>query len=120
MKYLIPLMFLGLAACDSVLEHQHPRQQFAIEHEGTVYDVSAQFDAIQRGWFARIAAPLGERLEKSDRAQVFAVFERKLGPKVCDGDPLEVRPGRIWSGFGAEKIRYLHDLGQWQIVGHCA
>lgn len=120
MQRLIPLIVLALGACTTTLDAVYPIERYAIDADGRTYLVRAQYDPIERGWFARVELPDDVRLEPDDRSKVFDVVQNKLGPKVCDdGRPLLVEPEEIWSGHDAKTIRYLPVNGVWQLVGVC-
>ncbi|MEM7056886.1 MAG: hypothetical protein AAF557_04810 [Pseudomonadota bacterium] len=116
---ILPLIAMLLAACDQPLQELYPAERHTIETEQRTYLVRAEYDPFERGWFALVSVPDGGRLEPDDRFAVFDVVQNKLGPKVCDGAALEVKPEKIWTGHGAKSIRYMPVNGEWQLLGRC-
>ena len=116
----LPLIALFLAACSSPFEEFLPAETHTFKSGTRTYVVRAQYDPFERGWFARVSLPNGMRLEPDDRAAVLNVVQDQLGPKVCDGEKLEVVPEVIWTRHGGKTIHYLPQIGMWQLVGTCA
>jgi len=110
---------LALAACSSPLEELYPVQRYVFEQDGRTYDVRAQWDPFERGWFTQTALRHG-RLEPGDRTRVFALVQQTLGPQLCEGNPLEVTPELVWTRHGQWTVRYLPEIGTWHLVGECA
>ena len=116
----LPLIAVMLAACSPLPDELWPAETHTFQEGERTILVRARWDPLERGWFTRLRVPNGGRLEPDDRAAVFDLVQNKLGPKICDGQPLEVEPEKIWSGHDATTIRYLPVNGEWQLVGTCA
>lgn len=119
MRWTIPLIFLGLAACDAPLEEAFPPQSFSFAQDGRTMDVRAQFDPLEYGWFVRVSDRNG-RLELTDRPGVLTLVTQQVGPDLCEGAGMDLRPGNVITGFGAPRERYLPSIGEWQFVATCA
>ncbi len=117
---ILPLIALILAGCSSPFEELYPAEKHMFKAGQKTYQVSAQYDPFERGWFARVSVPNGGRLEPNDRAAVFNLVQMQLGPKVCEGATLEVKPEKIWTGHDGKSIRYMPVNGEWQLLGRCA
>ena len=116
---ILPLMAIVLAGCSSPIEELYPTEKHVFKTGAETFHVKAQYDPFERGWFARVSVPNGGRLEPDDRFKVFDLVQKQLGPKVCDGLMLEVKPEQIWTGHGGKSIRYLPVNGEWQFLGRC-
>lgn len=119
MKRFVPLIVLALGACDAPFEEQYPRQTFTFGEGIETIDVRVQYDPLERAWFTRSSSRFGKLTDKQ-RFEIFDLVEQKVGPKVCEGKPLKIEPEEIWSRYDATTIRYLPQLGVWQLVGECA
>ena len=115
---LISLVVLG--ACSPLPEEVWPAETHTFTTDKRTYQVRAEFDPFEMGWFARVSVPNGGRLEPDDRFDVFDVVQKQLGPKVCEGANLTVEPEPLWTGHGGKSIRYLPVVGEWQLMGRCA
>ena len=117
MKRFLPLIVLGLAACDPPLEQQYPPQAMEFKHNDHVLDVRLQKDPIA-GWTARIASRY-HKLAEEDREAMIALVESQIGPKVCtDSRPIVVTDEETWHGQ-TSTVMYMGNLGIWRIVGSC-
>ena len=114
---LIPLVLLALAACDSPFEEAWPRHTMTIDRGEEAYQVRAQFDPFERAWFARIWL-VDRPIARDEGPEVVALFEQEVGPRLCDGAPIALKQGMVWTG-DSPRVNYLADLGHWQLVGSC-
>jgi hypothetical protein len=119
MRRFVPFIVLALGACDAPFEELYPAETFTFGEGSETIDVRAQYDPLERAWFTRSSSRFG-KLTVKQRFEIFDLVEQKVGPKLCEGKPLKVEPEKIWSGHGATTIRYLPEIGAWQLVGECA
>lgn len=115
----IPLVAVLLVACSPLPQELYPAEKHTFEADDRTYLVRAEYDPFERGWFAKVSRPDGLRLEPDDRFAVFDVVQNKLGPKLCEGTALEVKPEKIWTRHRGKSIRYLPGNGEWQLLGRC-
>jgi hypothetical protein len=119
MRSLVPLALLTLAACDPPMEEITPARYYYFERENVAYDVRAQYDPLVAGWFVRVWS-LEYDLDFRDKGRAIQIVEQDLGPRLCGGGQMEVRPGDIWNGLAGDRIQYMPDLAAWQFVASCA
>lgn len=120
MRRLLPFaLVLLLPACDPPMEEILPASYHTVDRGAVRYEVRAQFDPFERGWFVRVFSiqdPLG--LDDVDLAT--SIVEEDLGPRVCDGGQLHVDPGEVWNPLAGDEMTYLVGLDTWQFVARCA
>ena len=119
MRRLMPLAFVALAACDMPLTEITPPRFYSFEREGINYDLRAQFDPYEWGWFVRIWS-LEMDLDLRDQARAIQIVEQDLGPRLCGGEQMLVKPGRVWNPLAGSQIEQLPAFGGWQFVARCA
>ena len=118
MRALLPLGVLVLAACDPPLDELYPARFYAFETDGITYQVRAQYDPFERGWFTRVTS-IERPLHADDLAFATGLVENDLGPLVCDGNVLDVEPGDIWNPLAGDQIEFIEGPGSFQLVGRC-
>ena len=118
MRRLMPLAVLALAACDPPLTEITPPRFYSFEREGIAYDMRAQFDPFEWGWFVRVWS-LEVPLDLRDQGRVIQVVEQDLGPRLCGGEQMVVEPGEVWNPLAGDQIERLPDFGGWQFVARC-
>ena len=119
MRRLMPLAVLALAACDPPMTELTPPRFYSFEREGIIYDMRAQFDPYEWGWFVRVWS-LEVDLDNRDLAGAMQVVEQDLGPRLCGGDQMVVEPGEVWNDLAGDQIQQLPEFGGWQFVARCA
>ena len=120
MRRLIPLvMALPLAACDAPMEEVWPLHSYAIEHGGRVYNVRAQYDPFELGYYVRVWAAAGE-LNVSDGPAVVAAVEEGLGPELCNGGRLDHTRSGVFSHPEGSTGLFMPELATWELLASCA
>ncbi len=119
MRRLMPLALVALAACDPPMTEITPPRFYSFESGGIDYDVRAQFDPLEWGWFVRVWS-LEVPLDFRDEARAIQVVEQDLGPRLCGGEPMLVEPGEVWNPLAGDQVEFLPDFAGWQFVARCA
>ncbi len=119
MRCLMPLAVLALAACDPPGQELFPPRFYSFEREGIAYDMRAQYDPFEVGWFVRVWS-LEVDLDARDQASTIQIVEQDLGPRLCGGEQLLVEPGGVWNPLAGDQIEQLPDFAGWQFVARCA
>jgi hypothetical protein len=119
MRRLMPLAVVALAACDPPMEEITPARYYSFEREGINYDLRAQFDPLEWGWFVRVWS-LEVVLDGRDLARATQIVEQDLGPRLCGGEQMLVEPGEVWNDLAGDEIEQLPAFGGWQFVARCA
>ncbi len=119
MRFVLPLIFLGLSACAAPMERVENRQVMTVVKDDRSYLVRAVFDATRFGWIARVWSPDGA-LGEDDRDAVLAVIRGDLGPRVCDGSALEPVDGKSWNGLAGANAQLNRSTGEWRFVAKCS
>ena len=119
MRRLMPLAVLALAACDPPLTEITPPRFYSFEREGIAYDMRAQYDPFEMGWFVRVWS-LEVALDTRDLARTMQIVEQDLGPRLCGGEQMLVEPGEVWNPLAGDQIQQLPAYAGWQFVARCA
>ena len=119
MRRLMPIALLALAACDPPMTEITPPRFYSFESEGVDYDLRAQFDPLEWGWFVRVWS-LELPLDLRDQARAMQVVEQELGPRLCGGEQMVIDPGDVWNPLAGDEIEFLPAYGGWQFVARCA
>ena len=118
MRRLLPLAVLALAACDPPASELTPPSYYSFEHEGISYDMRAQFDPLVWGWFVRVWS-IEVQPDLRDEAAAIQLVEKDLGPQLCAGHEMEVKPGRVWNPMAGNGIEYMPNFAGFQFVARC-
>lgn len=118
MRLLIPLILLGLTACDAPMEELAPPTDLSYTMDGEPLDVIAQFDPWHYAWFVHFSKR-HTRLEEDDLAALEVLMRERIGPSVCEGRPMKVVNGNVIFDSGAPRVRYLPTNGEWKVVATC-
>ena len=119
MRALMPLAVLALAACDPPFEERFPSRFYTISHHTVPYEMRAQYDPFERGWFIRVTS-LTHPLELSSEPSVLAAIQQQLAPSLCESGALAIRQGEVWNPFTVKEVLFLPELGAFQFVGRCS
>lgn len=119
MRRLLPLAVIALAACDPPMSEITPPRFYSFEREGISYDLRAQFDPLVWGWFVRVWS-IEVPVDARDEARAIQIVEQDLGPRLCGGEQMLIKPGRVWNGLAGDHIDYLQDFAGYQFVARCA
>jgi hypothetical protein len=118
MRRIMPLALVALAACDPPMTELFPPRFYGFEREGISYDLRAQYDPFESGWFVRVWS-LETDLDARDLARTVQIVEQDLGPRLCEGDQMLVEPGEVWNPLAGDEIEPLPAFGGWQFVARC-
>lgn len=118
-RRLLPLAVLALAACDPPLEELYPPRFYTLSHATVPYEVRAQYDPFERGWFIRVTS-LMYPLEFHTAPFVLSVLQEGLAPEICGEQALAIKQGDVWNPFAVKEALFLPDLGAFQFVGRCS
>lgn len=119
MRALLPLAVLALAACDPPMQELYPPRYYTLSHATVPYEVRAQWDPFERGWFIR-ATSLRGPLDFASAPYVLSVIQRDLAPAICEEQALAIRHGEVWNPFNVKEALFLPSLGAFQFVGRCS
>lgn len=119
MRALLPLAVLALAACSPPMQELYPARFYSFARDGVPYELRAQYDPFERGWFVRVNSLTGP-LPLASQGVVMAMMQENLAPAICDSGALAIKQGHVWNQFAAEEVLFLPELGAWQVVGRCA
>lgn len=118
MKRCIPLILLGLAACDAPLEEFWPRQNYTFEKDDRTYMVRVQSDPLDFTYYTRVTTPL-YNLGEEDRDAVVALVENELGAKICKSGKMYLDDFLEWRLHNDDPVLLLKTIGTYQVVSKC-
>ena len=119
MRVLLPLAVMALAACDPPLEELYPSRFYTFSHATVPYEMRAQWDPFERGWFIRVTS-LTYPLTLQTEPAVLSAIQQGLAPELCEGRALAIKQGDVWNPFAVKEVLLLPNLGAFQFVGRCS